>query len=177
MNAHEERLAIEKAQCGDRVALGLLWDALSPKLFGYLVNILNNKETAEDIFQTVWIHAVAGLPNFNYRGRPFSAWLFAIAHNECRQYWRKQQREVPLEPAIHDISDRTGNIEDSILAQQIIVKLSEDDQDLLRLRYIADLPLQNIAQLMKLNFVTVRVRVHRALARARMQAVAIRSHV
>ncbi len=58
-------------------------------------------------------------------------------------------------------------LEDKILTDQILFNLSEDDREILRLRYIADLPLSDIARVLNLNFVTVRVRVHRALARAR----------
>ena len=45
--------------------------------------------------------------------------------------------------------------------------LSEEDRELIRLRYIADLPVRDIALILKLNFVTVRVRIHRAIARLR----------
>ncbi|OGN29362.1 MAG: hypothetical protein A3A33_01125 [Candidatus Yanofskybacteria bacterium RIFCSPLOWO2_01_FULL_49_25] len=177
MDSHEERQFIEKAQCGDREALGALWDALTPKLFGYLVNVLKDKTLAEDILQTTWLKAIDGLPRFQQRGVPFSSWLFAIAHNECRQHWRTGSHEVPLDPEIHDIPDHASTKpHDKILIDQVLAKLPEDDRELLRLRYIADLPLSDIASILKLNFVTVRVRVHRALARARMHAVAQPNH-
>ncbi len=153
--------------------LSVIWDTISPKLFGYLVNSVGSKETAEDIFQTVWIRAVEGLPNYRDRGKPFSAWIFAIARNECLQYWRKQKRETPFDPGKHDIADRQSSIEEKMFADQIVSALSEDDQEILRLRYIADMSLKDIALVLKLNFVAVRVRVHRALARARASAALI----
>ena len=124
--------------------------------------------------QTTWLRAIEALNSFEPQGVSFSAWLFAIARNECRQYWRKQNREVPFDPIEHEqISNDQKDLEIKILTEQALNLLSEEDRELIRLRYIADLPIRDIALLLKLNFVTVRVRIHRALARLR---AAVASH-
>ena len=157
--------------------LAQYWDTTTPKLFGYLVNVLLDKELAEDILQSTWLKAIEALPRYRPRGAGFSAWLFAIARNECKQHWRKTNHEVPLDPEAHDVPDQeSSSPHDGILIDQLFAKLSEDDREILRLRYIADLPLDGIAKILKLNFVTVRVRIHRALARARAYAVAQNEH-
>lgn len=164
-------MLVQKAQGGDRQALGLLWDTLTPKLFGYLVNTLRDHSLAEDILQTTWLRAIEALISFKPRGIGFSAWLFAIARNECRQYWRKQNREIPFDPIRHEqTSNDQKELENKISADQILNLLSEEDRELIRLRYLADLPVNEIALILKLNFVTVRVRIHRALARLRTAA-------
>jgi|SRR3989338_4316403 len=141
------------------------WDAVTPKLFGYLVNILHDKALAEDILQTTWLKAIEALPRFTARGAGFRAWLFAIARNECKQCWRKTNREIVFDTQEHDIAVGSS-AEASILAEQILTKLPEDDRELLRLRYIADLSMSEIAAILNINFIAVRVRVHRALKRA-----------
>ncbi len=167
MNNHGERLLVQKAQSGDRQALGLLWDALTPKLFGYLINVTRDPSLAEDILQTTWFRAIDALPSFKPRGAGFSAWLFAIARNEYRQHWRKANREVPFDLSLHDKAEGDDATENAILVEQVLVQLSEDDREILRLRYIADLPVNDIARILNLSFVAVRVRIHRALAQAR----------
>ena len=143
------------------------WDASTPKLFGYLVNVLHDKTLAEDIFQTTWLKAIKALPDYQSRGIKFSSWLFAIARNECRQHWRAGNHEVPLDSTAHDVPDeRAARHDDSIFIDQVLAKLSEDDRELLRLRYIADLPLNDIARILQINIIAVRVRLHRALKRA-----------
>lgn len=169
MDLQQELTLVKKAQNGDRQALGQLWDALTPKLYGYLVNTLRDKTLAEDMLQATWLKAITALPRFQLRGSPFSAWLFAIAKNECRQYWRKAKSEtdfsaIDKEPSVDD----RGMEDDKIAVDQILDQLAEDDRELLRLRYIADLPLNDIAKILNINFVAVRVRLHRALARARV---------
>lgn len=168
MSSYNENTLIQRAKSGDSDALGLLWDDITPKLFGYLVNTLRDKTLAEDILQNTWLKAISALPRFRQRGIGMSAWLFAIARNECREHWRKSGHETPLDPLEHDLPSKPDTkIEEKFLAEQILSSLSEDDREILRLRYIADLSMRDMAHVLQLNFVTVRVRVHRALARAR----------
>ena len=168
MNPQQEQILVNKAQNGDKEALGRLWDELTPKLFGYLVNVTRNKPLAEDLLQSVWLKAIEALPRFVHRGAGISAWLFAIARNECKQHWRKTKYEQPLDDTVREESrDDSGEVQDRILVEQILALLSEDDRELLRLRYIADLPINDIGKILNINFVAVRVRLHRALARAR----------
>ena len=146
--------------------LSVLWDELTPKLYGYLVNTVRDRTLAEDLLQNTWQKAIEALPKFRERGAPFAAWLFAIARNECRQHWRKSNREIPLDPALHDqpVADQP---EPGIDLDRILGLLSEDDRELLRLRYIADLPMNDIAKILNINIIAVRVRIHRALKRAK----------
>ena len=168
MNQHQEDLLVKKAQTGDREALGLLWDQVTPKLFGYLVNTTHDKTLAEDLLQGTWLKAIEALPNFKPRGIAISAWLFAIARNECRLHWRKSGRETAFDSSLHDVPAENNNqTEHTILVEQVLNKLSDEDRELIRLRYIADLPINDIAKVLNINFVAVRVRLHRALARAR----------
>lgn len=166
---HSEDGLVRKAARGDRDALGLLWDTITPKLFGYLMNTLRDRALAEDIVQTTWLRAIEGLPRFQDKGKGLGPWLFAIARNECRQYWRTQPREVPLDLHLHDTSENAEpTYEKKLIIEQALEGLPEDDRELLRLRYIADLKTADVARVLHINFVTVRVRLHRALTRARI---------
>lgn len=168
MDQNEEKRLIREAINGDYQAFGLIWDKLTPKLFGYLINITRDRMLAEDILQTTWLKAVDNLSKFEPRGAGFSAWLFAIAKNECRQHWRIQKREAPFDPVKHDQPDTSQSDPGiSILINQSLSLLSEDDRELIRLRYIADLSVRDVALILKLNPITVRVRIHRAIARLR----------
>lgn len=168
MSPNEEKKLVQKAMNGDRQALGLIWDELTPKLFGYLIDTIRNRTLAEDILQTTWLKAIDNLSKFEPRGVGFGAWLFAIAKNECRQYWRNQKHETSFNLVEHDQPDISqDNPETAIFINQSLGLLSEEDRELIRLRYIADLSLHDIASILKLNPITVRVRIHRAIARLR----------
>lgn len=149
--------------------ISALWDTVTPKLYGYLVHTLRDRNLAEDILQTTWVKAIEAFPRFKERrGISFSSWLFVIARNECKQHWRKAGREVSFNSEIHDKEEIDSKEEDKIFIDQILMQLSPDDRELIRLRYIADLSLNEIAKLLEINPVTVRVRMHRALSFAKI---------
>lgn len=179
MTPEQEQTLVRNAQSGDRQALAELWDAITPKLLGYLVNVVRNRELAEDLLQSTWLKAIEALPRFQNRsGAKFSAWLFAIARNECNQHWRKFKNETAyMAKQFAGGTDGTASVggnsamDDGLMVEQMLAKLSEDDQEIIRLRYIADLTVNDIARVLNINFVTVRVRLHRALNRARANLI------
>src|SRR3989344_2066612 len=145
-----------------------LWDEVTPKLYGYLVSILHDRAVADDILQSTWLKAIEALPRFQDRGFGMSPWLFMIARNECKQHWRKDGRELPFDQLLHDKQEDNGRQEDKIFIDQILSRVSSDDRELIRLRYIADLSLSDIAKLLKINPITARVRMHRAIKNTKL---------
>lgn len=172
MLSEKECILISLAKDGDQEAVSRLWQLNTPKLYGYLVNVLRDANLAEDILQNTWLKAVSALPLFRIQKVSFGAWLFAIARNECRQHWRAHNREVLVGNAFpEDISDnlsKAHSLDGKILLDSVVQKLSKDDQEILRLRYIADLPYKEIARLLGLSTTLARVRLHRALKHARL---------
>lgn len=87
------------------------WELLAvqeKKLFNFLHKALNFSEDSSDLYQDVVIRAWKYFPSFD-RNRSFSAWIFAVAHNEIKKYFKKRkayQSVIPLallavEPAAH----------------------------------------------------------------------------
>ena len=168
MEIKEELGLVARAQSGEREAFTLLWDNITPKLFGYLVNVLREKNLAEDILQETWLKAISSLSRFRARGVRFSAWLFAIAKNECRQHWRNGVKEVPTD----DIDSLQKNVHESDSGNNLMIEtafagLSEDEREILRLRFLCELSFKEIASVIGVSIIAARVRVHRALSHAR----------
>ena len=167
MEKEEEQHLVRRARSGDREALRLLWDAITPKLYGYLVNTVHDKGIADDLLQQTWLAVITHLHQYTPGRARFSAWLFAIARNECRQHWRKRT-DVPLDVLEQDDVPRMASPDHATIdLERILQTLSEDDRELLRLRYIADLSFADLARILSISTIAARVRVHRALARAR----------
>lgn len=59
-------------------------------LFNYIHSRVRHKELAEDIYQEVLISAYLALPYFEEKAK-VKNWLFKIALNKCRDYWRKEK--------------------------------------------------------------------------------------
>lgn len=169
MSLFDEKQLVRRAQRGDREAAGVLWNRLTPKLYGYLINVTRDKQLSEDILQNTWLAALSHLAQYRFQGTGFGAWLFAIARNECNKHWRNEKREVPLDPVEHDFPtyEHKQSSDERLMVEAVLAALSEEDRELIRLRYIADLSVNEIAHILNINSVAVRVRLHRALRRSR----------
>lgn len=170
MLLEEELVLVTRAKAGDQAALGTLWDALTPKLYGYLVNTLRDARLAEDVAQDTWLKAIGALDKFQPRGVRFSAWLFAIARNECKQHWRKGGRETPIDVEAHDIPsgvDFTTDVGDKFELEKVFKNLNEAEREILRLRYIGELSFKEIAGVLAISPLAARLRVHRTLTKTR----------
>lgn len=165
MLLEEELSLVKRAKAGEKAAMSALYDTITPKLYGYLVNVLRDKVVAEDILQEVWIKAITSLAMFRPQGVRFSAWLFAIARNECRTHWRKKGREVGIDDTLVGTSSH-AHTEEKVWVDMVIGKLSLEDQEILRLRYLADLSFKEVARVLNISLISARVRVHRALEKA-----------
>ena len=107
--------------------IGELWDEITPKLYGYLINTLKDKTLADDVLQNTWTKAIGALPRFENRGHGFKAWLFSIARNEMRMHWRKGGREIAYDENLHDVYENDKGGEDKIFIEQTIKKLRAED--------------------------------------------------
>ncbi len=168
MDIHNYDIVLQKAKEGDKEAIGSLWEHITPKLFGYLVHTLRDKQVAEDVLQTTWVKAIVALPTFHSRGVSVEAWLFAIARNECRMLWRTKGREVAYDAHIHDTADNATEqgSENTILVEQLFTKMRDADREILRLYYIGGLGVEEVAHVLGTSAIATRVRIYRALRRA-----------
>ena len=125
-------------------------------------------QDAEDIVQDVFLSVYANMDRFNCEGS-FKAWLYTIAYN-CRisHLRKKKVRQKPIE-----IIERTQASPDEIVAQQhevasiwaLTSSLSTPQSTALWLRYREQLDIPQIAQVMQISRIHVRVLLHRARTR------------
>ncbi|MFH1098583.1 MAG: RNA polymerase sigma factor [Candidatus Uhrbacteria bacterium] len=171
LEAQQTSDAVRRAQTGDRDAMRELWTLLTPRLFGYLLHTIRDADLAADILQRSWLRAIESLHQYRDRGASFDAWMFAIARNECRQHWRRANRETPLDLDTHDVAapDQRQTTENHIAVERALAQLPESDCEIIRLRYLADLPLSEVARVLGINPIAARVRLHRLLRRLRSQ--------
>lgn len=79
--AENERMLIERARRGDKMAIGTLYDEHVQAIYKYVRYRVDTDSLAEDITSEVFLRMVRALPNYVFTGAPFSAWLYRIAYN------------------------------------------------------------------------------------------------
>ena len=90
----EEKLLIERAQKDPRF-FAPLYERYHDAIFRYVYRRVDEEEQAYDITSSVFVKALQALHKYEYRGLPFSAWLFRIAKSELYQSFRDQKRNAP----------------------------------------------------------------------------------
>src|SRR6516162_2776712 len=88
----EERLLIESAQ-RDPARFAELYEVYCDRLYAYVERRVEIRGETEDLVSDVFHHALANLRRYEWRGSPFSAWLFRIAANKIADRWERLGRE------------------------------------------------------------------------------------
>jgi len=85
-------------QAGNSDAFADLYMRYFDRIYQYLVVVLASSQEAEEATQQVFVKALGALADYEYRGSPVRAWLFAIAHNQARDELRRLHRVAPADP-------------------------------------------------------------------------------
>ena len=157
----------------DPAAFGQLYERYVHPIYRYIYSRVESTHEAEDITSQTFMAAYEALERYRERGQ-FSAWLFRIARSKLNDHFRRSRREVGLEVAgeILEREDALGTLiraEELTRIRSIIGRLNEDEQELIRLRYVADLSFAEIADLLGRHEDAVKKSVYRLLARLKSQ--------
>jgi RNA polymerase sigma-70 factor (ECF subfamily) len=164
----DERL-VQQAQ-RDPQAFGPLYDRYVDRIYGFAFRQTGDEALAGDVTSATFEKALRNLRRFRWQGISFCAWLYRIARNEITQTYRRQRLFTPL--LTWQVSEI--NVELTVQANEqrdalevAFSNLSEDDQDVLALRFFEDLPSAEVAEILGCSVQNVYMRLHRALGRLR----------
>ncbi len=157
----------------DASAFGRLYNLYVQPVYRYLLSRVGSVHEAEDLTSQTFIAAYEALPKYRERGL-FAAWLFRIARSKMNDQYRKRKHEVPIELAgtVDDQEDALGRVilDDQIQRLRVIISnLDSSDQELIRLRYVADLSFAEIAELLGKREDAVKKTLYRLLAQLKGQ--------
>jgi RNA polymerase sigma-70 factor (ECF subfamily) len=161
---------IERAQAGDKGAIGELYRAHVDMVYRYIYARVGDVAVAEDLTAQVFLKALEGLPNYEPSGSPFAAWLYRIAYARTVDHWRQQQRrrEVVLDESLPAADpapeDRLVLETEWNTALDLLAQLTDDQQDVLILRFIGEMSLAEVADALGKTVGAVKAAQHRALA-------------
>jgi RNA polymerase sigma-70 factor, ECF subfamily len=152
----------------DASAFGRLYNLYVQPVYRYLLSRVGSTHEAEDLTSQTFIAAYEALPKYRERGL-FAAWLFRIARSKLNDQFRRSKHEVPIE-----LAEGFDNREDALVRvildddihrlRVLISNLDNSDQELIRLRYVADLSFPEIAELLGKREDAVKKSLYRLLA-------------
>jgi len=142
---------IEQAVGGDKAALGRIYDAYVNPIYRYHYSRVGNTPDAEDLTSQTFMAVLESLPRYKFHGY-FSAWVFRIARNKAMDFFRAQKRnlgEIPLQLAHHDdVLEKIIQGQTCEELSALLQSLKEEEREVIRLRYVAQLTYVEIASLL-----------------------------
>ena len=162
----DDAVLIERAR-SDPEAFGDLYERYLTRIYSYVYHRTGNPADAEDLTERVFLQALTHLPSYQYRGLPFSVWLFRIAHNLVANWYRDRGRSRTLSldgiGVVAEDADSLERVEEAALVRRAVAKLSQDRQQLLLLKFGQELSHAEIGQIMGRSEGAVKALLHRTL--------------
>ncbi|HEY55581.1 MAG TPA: sigma-70 family RNA polymerase sigma factor [Dehalococcoidia bacterium] len=169
---NEESL-VRRAQKHDQEAFAQLYEGHFDKIYRYLALRIGNEMEAEDMTQQVFLKALRSISSFRWKGVPFSAWLFRIAHNQAVDYLRKKTKRtsVPLDESLADSDDTPQSAAERKLDVERLLsatsQLTEAQREVISLRFTSELSIAEVSRVMGKSQGAVKALQHSAIVALR----------
>jgi RNA polymerase sigma-70 factor, ECF subfamily len=170
--------ALDSAKDGDQLAVAYLYDQIQPVLLRYLR--WQEASVADDLASEVWLAVAEGLHRFEGDEAAFRGWIFTIARHRLADHRRREGRH-PSQPLpinalpvpIAGADDPSDLVTDRMSAQAAVAALTSvlpvDQAEVVILRVVCGLGVDEVAQVVGKKPGTIRVLQHRALRRLASQ--------
>jgi RNA polymerase sigma-70 factor (ECF subfamily) len=171
---------VQEYLSGSEIALQKLINKHQARIFNFINSKVQDRDTAEDIFQDTFIKVIRTLKGgqYNEEGK-FLPWIMRIAHNLVIDFFRKNNRMPKVKNTeefdiFRFISDNSPNAEHSMVQDQVvkdlqklIQELPEDQKQVLIMRLYRDMSFKEIAE-------NTNVSINTALGRMRYAIINLR---
>jgi RNA polymerase sigma-70 factor, ECF subfamily len=130
---------------------------------------LADRDAAEEAAQEALTRALRRWRHVRTLDRP-AAWLYVVAMNHVRDRWRREKREPRTDaPADSTALDPSGAVTTAVSVRDAIKTLPARQREAVVLRYLADLPVADVAEAMGCAVGTVKATLHQALQSMRVE--------
>ena len=144
-----------------------LYDRYFDRIYAFALTRTGNRAAAEDVTAHTFRQAFENLSRFQWRGVPFSAWLFRIAANAAADYYQRSSREqvVPDIQVESDASWETRLIEVETRTHlfDLVRRLPKDQRRVIQMRFGEELSISEVARAMGRSEGAVKSLQHRAM--------------
>lgn len=168
------RALVEALQAGRLDPMAAEVEALRRDLYWTALAITGHRDDANDaVAETlfkIWRH-IRSLREPDH----FDGWCRRILVNECRRIWRSRRHQVPVDPSqlpqLPGDDHGLAEVEGLGVLRSMLVQLNAGERAVVTLRYMHDMPLEDIGEVLEIPLGTVKSRLARAHARLRIGAV------
>jgi RNA polymerase sigma-70 factor (ECF subfamily) len=175
---------VEKARAGDQTAFHRLVDHYQPEIYRMIYYRSRSKMDAEDLTQDVMLKAYKNIGRLK-SPEVFRSWLYRIAVNRVRDYYRKKQFRSLFgmvsmdDDSFHESAqmavppEAEGGISRKDFWRQIeqmLSAFSRMEKEVFLLRFLDQMTIKEISETLKKNESTIKTHLYRALGKAKEMA-------
>jgi len=153
-----------------------LYDSYFLAIFNYVLKRVQDEHHAAEITSDIFAKALIKIATYNFKGLPFSSWLYRIARNQVIDFYRKDKSNKYIQVSEEELDYLADNSENDIDAamdkenktQQLVLalgQLSDDNIELIELKFFENRSYKEIAEIINTNENNARVKTNRALAK------------
>jgi len=164
----QEHVLVEAAK-KDEVAFGTLYDRYFDGIFGFIYRRTDDEDTAGDLTSQVFLKALQNLKKYQFRGLPFSAWLYRIAANEVNKFYRRKNKKIVFsleEERVIEIMEETEESSNEAHLKLLIECMNEMKTsvvEVLELRFFEEKSFKEIAYILDISESGAKMRTYRAI--------------
>ena len=168
MSSNIERI-IRQAQQGKSEAISTLYEMHADAIYRYIFYRVPTTEDAEDLTAEVFLRRVEGLPQYNYKGIPFEAWLYRISAARIADFYRRTKRrpQTELSDMLRDQEalpeEQIQQNEEIETLRQALQQFSDEEQTILILRFLERKSHKEVGSILGKTANAVKAAQHRAL--------------
>jgi RNA polymerase sigma-70 factor (ECF subfamily) len=148
----------------------MLFDRFHDEIYRFATRRLGDPVAGQDAASDTFVDAFRGIARFESRGVPFEAWLYTIARRRVIDHRRSRAHHdhAELSPDVtKPFNDHATELVDSMHLRALIAQLPETERDVVELRFMEDLDVEQTALRLGKQPGAVRVAQHRGLIRLR----------
>lgn len=168
----KEQEIIERSK-KDVNAFGELYEKYFDRIYNYIYRQTDDEDLAGDLCSQAFINALNNLPRYEFRGVPFSAWIYKIAGNEVNKHYRKNKGKKIFsieEMKVKELVEAVDEGWDEEMINKLIdfmKNLPTDMLQVLELRFFEDKDFKEIAFILDITESGAKMRTYRALDKLR----------
>ncbi len=157
----------------DAKAFGELYEKYFDRIFNYIYRQTDDEDLAGDLCSQTFINALNNLKRYEFRGVPFSAWIYKIAGNEVNKHYRKNKGKKIFsieELKVKELVESTEEGWDEEMINKLIDFMKDLPTDMLQvleLRFFEDKDFKEIAFILDITESGAKMRTYRALDKLR----------
>ncbi|WP_372369660.1 RNA polymerase sigma factor [Candidatus Uabimicrobium sp. HlEnr_7] len=147
---------------GDTKAANVLLSRYQKPLYKFIFQMTVNENDSDDLLQETWLRVIRYRHTFNIE-KKFSTWLFQIATNCTRDFFRKKKQIASLEEIEPTQCASKSSFENSEWASFLIKSLPLHQREVIALKFFHEKKEREIAEILDIPLGTVKSRLHKAM--------------